>query len=656
MKHFNINQVSSLIRVAILVMLFLTINTNSIFAGDDIKVKGAIAELGTDYLIVQSNKFFIDSSTELKGHHGSSFIFSSLVVNQLVEVRGNLMPNGSYKATRIKLEKNHDDNEFEIKGTIEELGADYLKVSDFLFYITSNTQMKGRSNSSFSFSDLSVGNIVEVKAFKNTDNSFTATRIKLEDHRRDNDLEIFGVISEISNNSFTVGIMTFTVNSSTAIMRRSNILLSFDVLQVGMRVEVKAVKQSDGSLLATRVKIEDHFGFNNEIEFTAQIENITGDLIQVGGMNFKTDENTLILDNNRLQISFSDLQVGMFVEIKGYIQTDGSILAVKIKIEDFFRDEVELKGRIDDLGTDFITVSGKAFIVNNQTLVFNHVRTQIEYSTLTIGMLVEIKGRMNPSGELVATKIKIEDEEDFEIFGTITGLFDDHFELGGNFIFVNENTVVLNHQSQPISYSDLSVGTFVEVKVIKNAADSFTALRIKIEDSPGFSKIAGIVESVSNNILNIASNNYTLNSSSVILDKNYLRTDVSSLKVGDEITLWANLKQTGEKQTLQVLLKNNSVTGINNDLSLSASFELKQNYPNPFNPTTTIAFSLQSENLVSLKIYNIIGQEIKTLLKENFSAGTYSVAFDGTGLTSGIYFYKLEVGNNIDIKKMILMK
>ena len=85
-------------------------------------------------------------------------------------------------------------------------------------------------------------------------------------------------------------------------------------------------------------------------------------------------------------------------------------------------------------------------------------------------------------------------------------------------------------------------------------------------------------------------------------------------------------------------------------------FELHQNYPNPFNPVTTIAFSLPETANVNLKVYNILGQQVKTLVSEERKAGNYEVRFDASHLSSGIYFYHLKAGNYSSVKKMVLLK
>lgn len=97
-------------------------------------------------------------------------------------------------------------------------------------------------------------------------------------------------------------------------------------------------------------------------------------------------------------------------------------------------------------------------------------------------------------------------------------------------------------------------------------------------------------------------------------------------------------------------------TGINDPVGLAESFELGQNYPNPFNPSTKIEFSLSKPGAVSLKVYDIGGKEVATLANQYYREGKHSVSFNGAELTSGTYFYKLEVNGIVQTKKMTLVK
>lgn len=85
-------------------------------------------------------------------------------------------------------------------------------------------------------------------------------------------------------------------------------------------------------------------------------------------------------------------------------------------------------------------------------------------------------------------------------------------------------------------------------------------------------------------------------------------------------------------------------------------YYLFQNYPNPFNPTTTIAYAIPERGIVSLKVYDVLGREIETLVNDYKRSGQYEVNFDATHQSSGVYFYTLQAGNYRDIKKMLLLR
>jgi hypothetical protein len=92
------------------------------------------------------------------------------------------------------------------------------------------------------------------------------------------------------------------------------------------------------------------------------------------------------------------------------------------------------------------------------------------------------------------------------------------------------------------------------------------------------------------------------------------------------------------------------------DEAAPQSFQLFQNYPNPFNPETSIQYSVGSDQFVSLKVHDILGREVSTLVDERKLAGTYRVSFDAKSLASGIYFYQMKAGEFVSTRKMLLVR
>jgi len=88
----------------------------------------------------------------------------------------------------------------------------------------------------------------------------------------------------------------------------------------------------------------------------------------------------------------------------------------------------------------------------------------------------------------------------------------------------------------------------------------------------------------------------------------------------------------------------------------SRTFQLFQNYPNPFNPSTTIEFSLPRSGYVRLKVLNVLGEVVATLVNEELNVGTYTTQWNASRMASGVYFYRLQTGDFVDTKKLLLLK
>ena len=113
-------------------------------------------------------------------------------------------------------------------------------------------------------------------------------------------------------------------------------------------------------------------------------------------------------------------------------------------------------------------------------------------------------------------------------------------------------------------------------------------------------------------------------------------------------------RETQRGRRIAVIFENNNPPI--HDINIPAKYDLSQNYPNPFNPTTKLEFGISNLGFVTLKVYDILGKEVKTLVNEIKPAGTYSVLFDGSNLASGVYFYRIEAGEFRDIRRMVLIK
>ncbi|MDH3269585.1 MAG: T9SS type A sorting domain-containing protein, partial [Ignavibacteria bacterium] len=135
----------------------------------------------------------------------------------------------------------------------------------------------------------------------------------------------------------------------------------------------------------------------------------------------------------------------------------------------------------------------------------------------------------------------------------------------------------------------------------------------------------------------------------------------------DSLNVVVFVQSTGSKTVYQsetISYDELTVSGLVNLEIVPSEFVLEQNYPNPFNPSTKIKYNIPSviasgttqSQFVSLKVYDALGNEVVNLVDEEQTVGNYEIEFDATGLSSGIYFYKLQAGSFVETKKMILLK
>ena len=126
---------------------------------------------------------------------------------------------------------------------------------------------------------------------------------------------------------------------------------------------------------------------------------------------------------------------------------------------------------------------------------------------------------------------------------------------------------------------------------------------------------------------------------------------ISSIN-NEKLVVWA-----GTGNALDIYFDKDPSNGIEeNSIQIPVQANLLQNYPNPFNPTTTLEYQIPKSSFVTLKIYDVMGKEVVTLVKGKKSPGTYSTTFDASHLSSGAYFYRIEAGSFVDTKRMLLIK
>ncbi len=708
----------------------------------ELEVKGRIDSLGTDHLVVLGITFFVDERTSIQGEYENSISLTDLIVGQFVEIKAQPQSDSTLMATSVKVEDN-DDNEIELTGIIQALADSSLTISEITFMVIHSTEIHDTQDNPISLNELYVGLLVKIKGEYLLDGNLTVTEIKIEDEVPDNDeIEVTGMIKEIGENKLIVSDIAFFVDENTMIFDEHKRLIALTDLQGGIVVEVKALVQTDGSFLAVRIQIEDRF--HNEIEITGLVDSLGDSVLVVNNLQFTISENSVLFDHHKNPISFSQLSVGMTVEIHAQILIDGTHLVTKLEIEENDENEIELTGTIDSLGVANVWVSGLEFLVDASTQILDNKKNPIDFSALLVGQIVEIKGSRQLDETFLAYEIKIEDrmEDEVEVVGSVDDFTDDTITVLGLTFNVTENTVVLDNNKNPISLSDLSGGMVVKVRGELLPGGTLIAIRIKVEDkNQNQLEVKGPIDSLDINSVFVLGFDLQIDSNTEILDKKKKPINLSDLRIGqfveahaqkqlddgfiatkikvedvvvilgsvseiatnsfvmfnsemltDENTLVLGAQnlplsfddlyagQTVEARAIKQvdgtllaskikLLNIESVTGVgdsNERNTLPEDFTLDQNYPNPFNPTTTIEFiysntSGAAQAQVSLIIYNILGQTVRTLLSQPLQFGNYKMQWDGRNdfgdpVPSGIYLYRLQSEHFSETRRMVFVK
>ncbi|MEW6701723.1 MAG: DUF5666 domain-containing protein, partial [Bacteroidota bacterium] len=621
----------------------------------EIEVEGKVEVITSNSIKVRNVEFFVDSSTLILSHNKEVLLFSDLKVGNNVSVRGFQRQDSTYLALYIRVEnEEYDKKELEVEGKINAITSSSITVNTITFKVDSSTVIYAHEGIILTLSDLKIGDRVEVKAILLSDATYKAIRIKLQKEDAEKELEIAGPIEVVNSDNIFVGGYNIYVNNQTKIYNQFKQNLSFTDLKAGMVVVVKA-NLLNGKYYASTIKVRTDN--KAELNITGAIEALSGSSITLKGIIFLTDQNTEFFDHDRNAISFNDLKVGQIVTIKAQLQAENQYYALRVIARVFWRPTVIIEGTIENLTVNSITVMGKTFAVDSSTIVIGHGSGVITFANLTLGLKVEVKGALSTSGVLTAKLIKVHPEKEFEVYGKIDSLNGTQLVVAGLTIKTDQNTIYYNEFDKEVTFDSLKVNQFVEVKYVKTMLNENLAVKIEIEKDPQTVQFSGVVTSANSNSIRLSTPSFSINSNTIFINSAFVQVQSSSIQAGQSVTIWAEQDQNGNMAAVQVQ-QISFVTSINDDNkeNLPVAYELKQNYPNPFNPSTAISFNLAKQEEVSLVVYNIIGQEVATLVNGPMSAGSHIVKFNAVNLASGVYLYRLKAGNFVSVKKMILLK
>ncbi|MCI0690549.1 DUF5666 domain-containing protein [candidate division KSB1 bacterium] len=617
-----------------------------------------------DSIRINGDLFEVDEQTELRGFRDEPVRLSDWGPGENAEIKAKTRQGRLPLALQIK--RREPGGEVQVKGQIERLQDSSLVVSGVDFFRSATTIVLDDESLLIPFPALRLGLDVEVRANRQANGRLVATLIKIEDDG--DEIELTGFIDELMDTSIEVAGSIFLVNSATNVFDQSGVRIAFFTLRPGMLVEIHGTRRFDGSVVATEIRIEDFF-LGNDIELRGAIAALTANGLRVTEVDFFTDANTVILDLTGAPISLTQLAVGMIAEIRAKF-LGNRWLASRVKIEDEIDNEMATVAAIDSLKMGAFHTLGRLVRGANNTIYLGFNNEPIVFATLQVNDVVSVRGRALPDGSFVALRVKRENRNMnvAEASGKITQRGAASVTVASITFAVDAATGFFDAENRPITFADLAAGQLAEVRGIRQINGALVASRIQLQNHR---VLIGIVTSSFFGTVNVAGLQHVSASQSVFIDEQNRSISASEVRPGQQVRLVANAAGgQWEIVNLRILFSGNEPTTGADDSpqnSLPRNFVLYQNFPNPFfsgvqlNAATVIRFALPRPEEISLAIYNQLGQKIRTISAGRLPAGLHERSWDGRDdsgaqVASGVYFYRLQAGQQTKIQKLIVIR
>jgi len=462
------------------------------------QIKGPLdsIDLAANSLVILGQTVIFDELTSL-----DNLTLANLAPGDFLEISGFINADEQLYATRI--EKENPTNTLKVEGTIAGLdtSAKTFKLANLIIDYSNATFVQ------LVETDLANDLLVRVKGDVTalTDGVFAVGQIKSErdseQHNEGDTRHLEGVITSFNSNaSFVVNGVHVITNSNTEYEHGS-----VDLLALNVRVKIKGEYNSDGNLVAKEVRI--HQRTELKLEGAIEAVDLDNKTLTVLAVTFMVDEQTKMRDESdhgERFFNLTDLTVGDFVEVKGFVDNNGVNFATKLerKNEEANSDR-ELKGTVSNINTtDFKFMLVGIEVTTTDATLFegingDDVTQSIFFEQLVEGMHIEVKGRLT-DGVFTASKVKIEDEDGdhngggsgdhgghrTEFRGTLESLADTSFVVSGHTVNItNDTEYEVNDENLAADqfWALAKVGDQVKVKGTKDADNVITAKKVALE-------------------------------------------------------------------------------------------------------------------------------------------------------------------------------
>lgn len=636
-------------------------------AGDadcETELFGAVESADSISFNIAGLRIEVDEDTDYDGFDSLADLTQGREANVEIEAQGD----SSLLALEIEIEEEDDADEIEISGSITQITEVSVEVGQVVFQIVDSTEIKQDEGQLLSADQLYSGLSVEVKGRREADGSITALRIEIE-AELDTELEVKGFIEQRIDSLLQVSDIWIRITPNTIIESDDHGVIATDDIEAGWFLEADVLAGLDSVLVAETIEFEDRYG-EEKVEARGAIDSLATNTLLVSGFLFSVDVNTMVKDDNGLPVIFSSLQDGQIVKVKGREQPGGILLATEIQLKDRLYAEGKIHGPVTAISEQAVAVAGLDLRIIPQT----ELDGLGDASELAVGQWLKVHYRVLPDSSRLALKIEAEDNPDevVKFSGTIEALTATALHVDGIMVHVTDTTEI--RQDSLVSLQDLTVGSTASVEAFLDIGGLLTASEIEIKEVKVVASTIDSVETTSGKqyrqagTISIANQSVAYNQQTLIVGHNNIALSTADILPGAfiEVVSFASLGSSGGAlpvaQRIEVQQPGSpTASGAESEDVVPATFTLDQNYPNPFNPSTTIQFTLNVQSSIVVQVFNMLGQEVNTLVSQTLTPGTYQFVWDGRdasgqSVASGMYLYQLRAGSQVQSRKMILVK
>lgn len=651
----------------------------------ELNVVGPVTDVFDGGVEVQGLPFDVSDDTFIGAPDIGRLRLSDLFPGVIVEVVGVTEEDGSLSAGNIQLLGLDQSRSIEVFGGVQNFQDNTFDIGGIPFAVADETFVLDGNDQRIAATSIEEGFNVEVFAIDEVNDRLAAGFVRVFDIVLD-ERSLIGRIDELTNDGFVLNGFPISVNDETVYINPVGDEMSFDDLFARMRIGVDAIALPNGTLVARKVELRPR-----DRKLTGTVTEISADGMVVAGLDISFGLSTVILDSEDMEIDATEIATGLTVNVTMTLGPGGVPLATEVKVLARIEDEVVLNGTIEAVLDDLVVVLGRRFqiIPNTQLLDANDAPTTT--GSFAVGDLVRVRALLLAGDNLVALRVRALDGEasDIRVEGPIVTVSESTLEVMGIFFFLDDDSQFFDLDRNEVSATDLAEGQTVSVIAEGQANGTVVAQRVQVQN---VSLTSGEVTGIEGDQFELFGNSYRVDDNTMVLGGNNEQLSLNDIQGGQFLevrgTEDAEGSVAGKTNSASILVSKIKIvdaegsgdvelevdTGDGDgdggdggtgtsvaDEELPEEFELLQNYPNPFNPTTTIRFALPINAQVTLKVYDITGREVQTLVTSTMNAGRHQVVWDGSAqngqtVASGVYFYRLEAGDQIMTRRMVMLK